>query len=144
MRIKDSELIAAIKAGRDDKVLSELYDHILPKVISFIRSNSGSDDEAFDVFQDAVLAFFKQVVTGKFDEKYDVSGFIYSVSRNLWINRVKKINRHISVETEATQELEEESFLESVYSEEKTNLVKSLFQKLDSKLRSAFCVTQMC
>ncbi len=93
MQIRDQDVIAAIKAGKDDKVLKALYSNLLPKISAYIRTNNGSNDEAFDVFQDAVVIFFKQVMTDKFDTQYSVSAFIYSVSRNLWINRVKKINK---------------------------------------------------
>lgn len=141
MRKTDQEVISAIKEGRDDKVLNELYQTILPKVTAFIKSNSGSEDESFDVFQDAVMAFYKLVVTGKFNEKYEVSGFIYSVSRNLWINRVKKINRHVSVDNQSTQELEDESFLEGVFSQEKRDLVKTLFDQLESKCKEILTYT---
>ena len=92
MQIKDKSVIAAIKSGKDDKALKMLYNVLLPKIKAYIRSNNGSEDEAFDVFQDAVVIFFKQVVTGKFDTKYSISAFVYSVSRNLWINRVKNVS----------------------------------------------------
>lgn len=141
MRIKDKEVIAAIKEGRDDKVLNEIYQNILPKVTSFIRNNNGSEDEAFDVFQDAVMAFYKMVVTGKFDEKYEISGFIYTVSRNLWVNRVKKLNKQISVNTEGSKELEDVNFLESVYDEEKRSLVRILFNQLELKCKEILTYT---
>lgn len=134
MQIRDQEVIAAIKAGKDDKVLKGLYKHLLPKIAAYIRTNSGSDDEAFDVFQDAVVIFFKQVVTNKFDTQYSVSAFIYSVSRNLWINRVKKINKHILGETILTN-MTTEHFVDEIYSEEKRAIVKKLFAKLDDKCK---------
>lgn len=141
MQIKDKEIITAIKKGKDDKVLNRLYQEILPKVSSFIRNNSGSDDEAFDVFQDAVMAFYKLVVTGKFNEEYEISGFIYTVSRNLWINRVKKLNKHISVDTDDSRGLPEASFLDSMYNEEKRSLVKTLFEQLDFKCKEILTYT---
>jgi len=141
VQIRDKEIITAIKEGKDDKVLNELYQGILPKVTSYIRNNSGSEEEAFDIFQDAVLCFFKLVINNKFDEKYDVSGFIFTVSRNCWINRVKKLNRHISVDTNESKELEEHGFLESIYDQERRDLVKMLFSQLELKCKEILTYT---
>jgi RNA polymerase sigma factor (sigma-70 family) len=132
--MRNEQVIAAIKDGRDDKVLGDLYEYVLPKVTAFIRTNNGSDDEAFDVFQDAIVILFKQVTLGKYDEQYDVGGFVYSVCRNLWINRVKKINKHVSTDS-SLNELETKSHLDELYDEEKRKVVEYLFGKLDFKCK---------
>lgn len=132
--MRDEKVLAAIREGRDDKVLEDLYHFILPKVTSFIKNNNGSEDEAFDVFQDAVVILFKQVTLGKYDEQYDIGAFVYSVCRNLWINRVKKINKHVSVEN-TLYDIETSSHLEEIYDEEKREIVKYMFNKLDFKCK---------
>ena len=61
MEYSDNEILKAIKNQQDDKVLNNLYDSVLPKVKRYICSNSGNEEEAYDIFQDAVLIFYKQV-----------------------------------------------------------------------------------
>jgi len=134
VQINDQEVIAAVKAGRDDKALKALYKTLLPKITAYIKSNNGSGDEAFDVFQDAVVVFFKQVITNKFDTQYNISAFIYSVSRNLWINRVKKLNKHVDVEN-SLNHMHSDNFVDEIYSEEKRTIVKKIFEKLDPKCK---------
>ena len=106
----------------------------MPKINSFIKSNNGSDDEAFDVFQDAVVILFKQVSLNKFDEKYDIGGFLFSVSRNLWINRVKKINKHVPVDNTLSR-FQVSSHLDEVFDEERRGIVRYLFNKLDYRCK---------
>ena len=91
---KDEEIIAAIKTGNNNAALNHLYKTALPKIIRFITRNNGDEEEAKDIFQDAVVALFNTVRLGKFNDEGDVTGFLYFVSRNLWINRIKKKDQH--------------------------------------------------
>src|SRR5689334_13654139 len=91
---KDEEIITAIKTGNNSAALNHLYKTALPKIIRFITRNNGDEEEAKDIFQDAVVALFNTVMLGKFNAEGDVTGFLYFVSRNLWINRIKKRDQH--------------------------------------------------
>lgn len=89
----DGDIIKAIKTGQNQQVLQLLYKDTLPKIKKFIKHNGGSDDDAKDIFQDAVISLFNLIKLNKFDENREIGGFIYFVSRNLWINKVKKNSR---------------------------------------------------
>jgi RNA polymerase sigma factor (sigma-70 family) len=95
--LKDTQIIQAILSGKDDSVLKELYSVVLPKVKRFILGNNGSNDDAKDIFQEAVLLFYKQVKLGKFNDTYEISGYIFTIGKNLWIDQARKNkNRHFS------------------------------------------------
>jgi RNA polymerase sigma factor (sigma-70 family) len=93
MNFSDAEILGAIQTGEDRKVLKYLYEKLFPKVKKYIHENSGDSDAAFDIFQDSIMVFYKYVKTNKFDPKYDIAGFVFTVSRNLWINKVAKEKR---------------------------------------------------
>ncbi|MBN8703686.1 MAG: sigma-70 family RNA polymerase sigma factor [Bacteroidetes bacterium] len=93
MGYTDQDILLAIKSGNSESVLTHLYKVAKPKVKSLVLQNNGDEDEAQDIFQDAVVAFYKYVLAGQFKEGNSVTGFIYSISRNLWINRAKQKNR---------------------------------------------------
>src|SRR6187402_1717294 len=99
----DSQILAAIAKG-DDSILEHLYRQVLPKVKNYVQRNSGTVDDARDVFQDAVIIFYKHVKLGKFNAEHDIAGFIFSISRNLWINAAKKKNRVIALGDDETSE----------------------------------------
>ena len=61
MKYSDEVIIDSIKKGTDREVLKYLYKEVLPKVKSYVRKNQGSSDEAFDVFQDAIVAVVRDV-----------------------------------------------------------------------------------
>ncbi len=93
MNYTDAEIIESIKKGESDNVLKFLYKSVQPKVRAWVLQNNGDTDEAQDIFQDAVIAFYKYVTENKFKEGNSVAGFIYTISRNLWVNRVKQKNK---------------------------------------------------
>ncbi len=130
----DNEILDAIRKGKDKEVVKSLYDNVLPNVERFVCSNSGTQDDAFDVFQDALLIFYKQVIANNYDHaKYKIAGFVYTISKNLWINNAKKQGRARKWEREQDRTLTEGSFLESVLNEEKKKVLENLFHSLDEK-----------
>ena len=54
-------VIDCIKKGDNDKALKYLYKDPLRKVRTYILSNSGSMEDADDVFQDAIVVLFHYV-----------------------------------------------------------------------------------
>jgi RNA polymerase sigma factor (sigma-70 family) len=95
MKYSDKEILLALKSGRERDVLKFVYDSHFPKVKSFIKHNSGDQDAAFDIFQDSIMIFYKYVKEDRFDPKYDIGAFIFIVSKNLWLNRLRKESREV-------------------------------------------------
>lgn len=79
-------------------MLKYFYEKVFPGIRRYILNNSGTEADAKDVFQDAVMIFYKQVKLGKYKEEYEINGFIYSVSRNLWINTVLRKNKTVALD----------------------------------------------
>lgn len=126
---KDEEIIAAIKTGNNSTALNHLYKIALPKIIRFVTQNKGDEEEAKDVFQDAVVSLFNTVKLGRYDEGKDITGFLYFVSRNLWVNRIKKKNRQYSIkDTELWAS--GDSPLASIIKEEKQAAIGDLMEKI--------------
>jgi RNA polymerase sigma factor (sigma-70 family) len=134
--LEDKAILDAIKNGQDDEVLKALYEKLYPHIEAFILKNSGTHDEAADVFQDAVLAFYKQVKKNRFDEHYTVSGFIFSISRNMWYNRVKKRNRNIELNEETHDSPEDKNVMDDLISKEREANINYLLNLLEERCRT--------
>lgn len=135
MSMNDAEILAGIRSGNDTEALRHLYRQVLPKVVRFIRSNSGDEEEAYDIFQDAVMIFYKQVKSGNFKEEYQVAGFLYTVCRNRWINRARKKQRQTPLENH-DYHLEDPLTIEGeVFSQERESLVEELLSRIGEKCR---------
>lgn len=133
MKKDDQKILKALETGKNNDVLNLLYQKVYPKVKNYIIKNAGSHEEAMDVFQEAVIVFFQHVKSGKFDSRFDIDGFIYSVSRNLWINLAKRNSRYTSVADSWEDMGEFPDFLEKADMEKK--LSKEIFEKLGSKCK---------
>ncbi|MBC7389612.1 MAG: sigma-70 family RNA polymerase sigma factor [Opitutaceae bacterium] len=135
--MNQKEIIRCIQEGNDSKALSYLYDHTLIKVRGYIKKNNGTKDEANDIFQDAVIIFFKYVKNNQFDVEKDIDAFIYTVARNLWIDKAKKERRMVYYDNTEIYEQREDSSnqLSDLISQEKAIAMKSVFDRLDEKCR---------
>jgi RNA polymerase sigma factor (sigma-70 family) len=129
MKYSDKDVILALKKGDDDLALGFLYKSVLPKVKHYIKGNKGNDDEAKDIFQDAVINFYSKVKLNKIPEDVNISAYICQISKNLWINRVKRMNK--STEMPHVDFLRtEEDFLGNLITEEKTAAITKLLSEI--------------
>lgn len=133
VQYSDSEILDAIRRGQDNKVLDSLYKNVLPTITNFICSNSGNEDEAYDVFQDAVALFYRLVINEEFNEKYKIAGFLYTVSKNYWINRAKKLKRQTQFGDIGIHEKVEDNALNDIMDVEKRKAVMELFSRMGEK-----------
>lgn len=92
IRHSDSKLIEGIKKG-DNKTVDYLYKAYFGMVRAHVLANSGSDDDAYDIFQDAIMVLFKKIQVNHITLSSDLKGYIYEVARNLWSSQLRK-NSH--------------------------------------------------
>jgi len=126
----DKQILKAIKTGNNEMVLSNLYKEMLPRIKKFIMRNSGSEEDVKDVFQDTVLIFYNQVKLNKFDETKDIGGFMFSVARNLWINKAKRDKRQIHIEDMEETKESDLSALDDLITVEKAKAIEEVLDKI--------------
>lgn len=85
----DRELIEGLRSG-DNSVISYIYKTCYPSVSHLIIGNNGSEDEAKDVFQEAVMVLYDKVTHENFELSSKLSTFLYAVSRRLWLKQINK------------------------------------------------------
>ena len=88
----DEALVASVRSG-DDRALERLYRQHYPMVAQLVRTNSGSDDEAKDIYQEAVIVFYEKAKQPEFVLTCQVKTYLYAVSRRLWLKRLAERNR---------------------------------------------------
>lgn len=137
MGTKDKEILESIEAGRDNEALAELYLKSLPKIRKYILSNSGTEEEVKDVFQDTIVIFYRKVKTGLYREGVDIDGFLFSVARNLYINYVQRhLKRNLKESSTGMVEREtdeSEDLLQQLIDREKEVHTERLFNELGTK-----------
>jgi RNA polymerase sigma factor (sigma-70 family) len=59
-------------------------------VCSYILKNSGTVDEAKDVYQETIIAFYENVRDKKFKGESAISTYLYAIAKFKWLNQLKK------------------------------------------------------
>ena len=79
--------------GRQDDAIKHLYRVQYRTVQVYINQNGGTDEDAEDIFQDAVVNFIQVLQAGKFRGECSAGTFLNSLARYAWLNEFKRKNR---------------------------------------------------
>jgi len=74
----------------DSAVLEYVYKKYFPIVRFFVIKNSGTDEDAKDVFQEAVILIYKRLRDGSLELTCAFKTYLYSVCRILWLRQLEK------------------------------------------------------
>lgn len=89
IEVSDTEIIAGIAVG-DNRIINKIYKYFFPSIAHMIVSNNGSNDEAKDVFQEAVMVLYDKITQQQFELNSKLSTFLYAVSRRLWLKQLSR------------------------------------------------------
>ncbi|HEY3403668.1 MAG TPA: sigma-70 family RNA polymerase sigma factor [Ohtaekwangia sp.] len=87
------ELIVSEIRKKNEVVLRELYKMHFPMVMNLVCSNSGTEQEAKDIYQEAVIAFYERVQQEHFRLTCRIKTFLYAICRRLWLKRLSEKKR---------------------------------------------------
>lgn len=85
----DQKIIALIRS-KDQKTLAKIYQDVYPMVLKYVINNSGSEDDAQDIFQDAFYILMKKVEDANFQLSSLLSTYLVGISKNLWLKKLTK------------------------------------------------------
>lgn len=92
-RLTDDEIIAGLRK-RDNRVLQYIYKNTFNPVKQLILHNAGSDNDAEDIFQEALIIIFKKLREEKnFKVESAFSTYIYSICRLLWMKHLRQLRK---------------------------------------------------
>lgn len=74
----------------DSEVLNFVYKKYFPEIRFFVIKNSGSDEDAQDVFQEAIIIIYKKLRDGVLDLSCSFKTYLYSVCRIVWLKQLEK------------------------------------------------------
>ncbi|MEQ1745620.1 MAG: sigma-70 family RNA polymerase sigma factor [Saprospiraceae bacterium] len=91
----------AVRSG-DRALLRQLRDELYPFVRGLVLKNSGTEDDAKDVFQDAVMVVYDKAGQAEFMLTSRFSTFFCGIALNLWRSRrKKKSNSEVTIPEDA-------------------------------------------
>jgi RNA polymerase sigma factor (sigma-70 family) len=123
-------------ANNDSVVIQSIYKKFVPKVVSYIRNNSGDEDQAQDVIQEVLILLFNQAKTQQLQLTCPFDAYFFLLCKRRWLNEIKKSsNKGVTIKEEFTSihESADEMVLQTEHFDEKQQLYDLMFQKLGEK-----------
>lgn len=105
-KISDSETLKAIESrnrGEINAVMNSLYIEHFHTIKHYILKNNGSEEEAADTFQDALVLFYIKVRKGEFQSTSSLKTYLFGITRNLWLKELRRrriAQKHLTVDEE--------------------------------------------
>lgn len=114
-------------------IIQAIYDKFVPKVINYIKQNSGDADKAQDVIQDTLITIYNQASEKKLQLTCPFDAYFFLLCKRKWLNELKKSsNKEVTINEEVLSkddDAQELAFETSVFGE-KQALFTEMFQKL--------------
>lgn len=104
---KEQELLHGL-ALNNRQAIETIYKENYAMVQNLILNNSGTSDDAKDVFQEAMIVLYEKVRSGSFELNCQIKTYVYSVCRRLWLKRLNQLQKI----TPEIQSLEEQVAIE--------------------------------
>jgi len=129
----DEQILKGILRN-DSLVLQFIYKEFFYKVNNFIRNNSGNDEDASDIFQEAIIIIFRKLKEDiKALENRQFQTYLFSVCRFLWLRQLEKRrieNEKFTDSLPFREDTYNEDFLETVSKNERYSLYQKHFRNL--------------
>lgn len=118
----------------------QLYTTCFPMIRSMVLKNSGTIDDAKDIFQDAVMALYQNHQRAEFELTAVTSTYLYSIARNKWLNQLRYNGKFIKSGDDDFES--DESFTEDEIRKQKQRLLikhmNSIGEKCQKMLKYYF------
>jgi len=106
--MKDDEVLARVGKG-DEEALDYLYKKYYRMMTKIVLNNSGSEDEAKDIYQDALIVFWQKAAKGDLVLTSKISTFLYSICLNLWRKELDRKSRLSHEEKDGVEHMDYEA-----------------------------------
>ena len=132
----DFETFKGLKSN-DNQAYEILYAFYYPSVRNFITKNSGSEDDAQDIFQETLLVLLEKVPRDDFNLTSSLKTYIFAISSNLWLKRLRDGRKMVKTELDVYEKyLTDYEEAESDLSQANTNRLVKVFKIMTHK-----CIT---
>ena len=125
-------------------IIEAIYDKFVPKVINYIKQNSGDSDQAQDIIQDTLITIYNQASEKKLELTCPFDAYFFLLCKRKWLNELKKSsNKEVTIKEELLykgEEAQELAFETDVFGE-KEALFTEMFNKLGTACKDLLTAT---
>jgi len=108
LETNEKDLFERIQKG-DEKALEFIYKKYYRMMTKLVITNSGTEEEARDVYQDALVVFWQKARSGNLVLTSKMSTYIYSICQNLWRKELDRKKRLSNEEKDSAESMDMDS-----------------------------------
>ena len=140
--ISDSTLLDQLKAEKSSS-FDLLYKFYFPSVASYITQNQGSNEDAEDIFQEAIIVLLHKVRQSDFILTSSLKTYLYAVAKNLWLkklrdNKINFVDNDFSLKVYGTETTTFEIEPEKTDEEKVENWLRKITRNCQNILKALF------
>lgn len=118
--------------------MNALYKSDFPKVKWLVIQNSGTEEEAADIFQEAMMLIFQKCREGKLSLTSSISTYLYGVARMKWMNALKRNGKTARLKEAEENDPPADNILpDDDINDQKKRLFAKYFSKLGEKCQQS-------
>jgi RNA polymerase sigma factor (sigma-70 family) len=100
-----------------------------------VTGNSGTAEEAKDVFQDGLIVLFNNIRKDGFELTASLKTYMYSICRNIWLMRLRAARRETPIEDRHEKISFDEDVFQTLVVDERRQFVLGLLDRLGDECR---------
>jgi RNA polymerase sigma factor (sigma-70 family) len=85
----DSDILEGIIRG-DTDVIDYIYQSSYRSVRKYVKDNNGDEQDAEDMFQEALMIIYKKIQNNNFELSASFSTYLFSVAKYIWFNELRR------------------------------------------------------
>ena len=134
--MEDQQILKLLRQGKHSKALDKLYKNF-PAIRKLILNKGGSEDDARDIFQEALIIFCEKAENPQFQLTSAIGTYLYSVSRFLWKAAKNKEDRYVAL-GDWDISIPQEELHHHVEEEKRFRFLDQILQDLGERCRELF------
>lgn len=142
-RHEDQKYIVGL-LNNNSFITQAIYDKFAPKVINYIKQNSGDRDQAQDVIQDTLITIYNQAIKNKLELTCPFDAYFFLLCKRKWLNQLKKSsNKEVTIKEEILykgDDAQELAFETEIFGE-KQALFTEMFNNLGTACKDLLTAT---
>ncbi len=114
--------------------LDQIYADFFPKVHQFVTKHSGTKDDAKDIFQEALLIIYNNVLDHNFKLTCKFGTYLYAICRNIWFKQIRNNKRLITSESDTdVHAIDQDELEEAILWLERYKIYRRQFLNISEK-----------
>jgi RNA polymerase sigma factor (sigma-70 family) len=138
MHHHDQRYIDAL-INNNQQLLEEVYKKFSGKIKWMVLQNNGTETDAADIFQDALLCVYRRAVKGNFVLTCPFEAFLYRICKNAWLKElVKRRQGRVTINEQGEYMLNDRELKlidETEMMQARRNLISGKLNELDEHCR---------